>query len=275
MDTYNTYNYQDNTQPPQKSPNIFKAFVYSFIPDKYRQLMNVKTGGMIGFVTLLMLVATLINFVVFGFSYMREFGDEFPDIVIRDGQLHIDKNFLYKTKNRTYVFITDEVDEYSYADVKNLADSGYTQILLAGRDKLSYMRYGEYEEIYFSDIAGVGEELVMKDWFKENLMPVLYVIIIIVFVVFFIFSVLWYFLCSAIYLLFGMLIANAYGKSLRAGQIFKIAVYSKVPVYILALFVQSASLMHSSMPVYIRIIITLIFMVVVFRSISKEEKRLA
>lgn len=264
MDTYNTYNYQNNTQPPQKSPNIFKSFVYSFIPKKYRQLMNVKTGGMIGFVTLLMLVVTLINFAVFGFSYMREFGHEFPDIVIRDGQLHIDNNFLYKT-NRMYLFITDEVDEYSYEDAKALADSGYSQILLAGRDKLAYMQYREYEEISFSDIAGVGEELVIKDWFKENLLPLLYVFIIIVFVIFFIFSVLWYFLCSAIYLLFGMLIANAFGKTLRAGQIFRIAVYSKVPVYILALFVQAASLMHSSLPVYIRIIITLVFMVVILK----------
>lgn len=92
MDTYNTYNYQNNTQPPQKSPNIFKSFVYSFIPEKYRQLMNVKTGSMIGFVMLLMLVVTLIDFVLFGISYKGEFGDGFPDIVIRDGQLHIDNN---------------------------------------------------------------------------------------------------------------------------------------------------------------------------------------
>lgn len=145
---------------------------------------------------------------------------------------------------------------------------------MAGRDKLAYMRYREYEEIYFSDIADVGEELVIKDWFKENLLPVLYVIIVIVFVVFFIFRVLWYFLCSAIYLLVGMLIASAFGKRLQAGQIFKIAVYSKVPVFMLALLVEVVSLMHSSMPVLIRIIITLIFMVVVFGFLSKEEKRM-
>lgn len=274
MDPYNTYNYQNNAQPPQKSPNIFKSFVYSFIPEKYSQLMNVKTGGMIGFVTLLMLVVTLINFALLGISYRGEFGDAFPDLVIRDGQLHIDNNFLYKT-NTTYVFITDEVDEYGYEEVKALADSGYSQILLAGRDKLAYMRYREYQEIYFSDMAGVvGEEFVLKDWFKEKLLPILYILIVIVFVVFFIFGILWYFFCSAIYLLIGMLIASAFGKSLRAGQIFKIAVYSKVPVYMVALLVEVVSLMHSTMPVFIRIIITLIFMVVVFRSLSKAEKRL-
>lgn len=272
MDTYNAYNYQDNIQPPQKSPNIFKSFVYSFIPEKYRQLMNVKTGSMIGFVTLLMLVVTLIDFALLGISYRGEFRDGFPDIVIRDGQLHIDNNFLYDS-DRIYVFITDEVDEYSYEEVMALADSGYSQILVAGRDKLAYMRYWEYQEIYFSDIADVGEEFVVKDWFKENLLPVLYVFIVIVFVVFFIFRVLWYFLCSAIYLLIGMLIASVFGKRLQAGQIFKIAVYSKVPVFMLALLVEVISLMHSSMPLVIRIIITLIFMVVVFAFLSKEEKR--
>lgn len=272
MDTYNTYNYQNNTQPPQKSPNIFKSFVYSFIPEKYRQLMNVKTGSMIGFVTLLMLVVTLIDFALLGISFKSGFVDGFPDIVIRGGQLHIDKNFLYNS-NGIYVFITDEVDEYSYEEVKALANSGYSQILMAGRDKLAYMRYWEYQEIYFSDMADVGEELVIKDWLKENLLPILYVFIVIVFLVFFIFRVLWYFLCSAIYLLIGMLIASAFGKRLQAGQIFKIAVYSKVPVFMLALLVEVVSLMHSSMPVFIRIIITLIFMVVVFGFLSKEEKR--
>lgn len=272
MDPYNTYNYQYYTQPPQKSPNIFKSFVYSFIPEKYRQLMNVKTGSMIGFVTLLMLVVTLIDFALFGISFKGELGDGFPDIVIRDGQLHIDKNFLYNSDG-IYVFITDEVDEYSYEEVRALANSGYSQILMAGRDKLAYMRYWEYQEIYFSDIADVGEELVIKDWLKENLLPVLYVFIVIVFVVFFIFRVPWYFLCSAIYLLIGMLIASAFGKRLQAGQIFKIAVYSKVPVFMLALLVEVVSLMHSSMPVFIRIIITIIFMVVVFGFLSKEEKR--
>lgn len=272
MDTYNTYNYQNNTQPPQKAPNIFKSFVYSFIPEKYRQLMNVKAGSMIGFVTLLMLVVTLIDFALLGISFKGEFGDGFPDIVIRGGQLHIDKNFLYNS-NGIYVFITDEVDEYSYEEVKALANSGYSQILMAGRDKLAYMRYWEYQEIYFSDMADVGEELVIKDWLKENLLPILYVFIVIVFIVFFIFRVLWYFLCSAIYLLIGMLIASAFGKRLQAGQIFKIAVYSKVPVFMLALLVEVVSLMHSSMPVFIRIIITLIFMVVVFGFLSKEEKR--
>lgn len=97
-------------------------------------------------VTLLMLVVTLINFALLGIRYRGEFGDGFPDLVIRDGQLHIDNNFLYKT-DTIYVFITDEVDEYGYEEIKALADSGYSQILLAGRDKLAYMRYWEYQEI--------------------------------------------------------------------------------------------------------------------------------
>lgn len=42
----------------------------------------------------------------------------------------------------------------------------------------------------------------------------------------------------------------------------------------MALLVEVVSLMHSSMPVFIRIIITLIFMVVVFGFLSKAEKRL-
>lgn len=78
----------------------------------------------------------------------------------------------------------------------------------------------------------VGEEFLLKDWFKEKLLPILYLLIVVVSVVFFIFGILWYFLCSAIYLLIGMLIASAFEKSLGAGQIFKIAVYSKVPVSI-------------------------------------------
>ena len=61
-------NYGSNPEPV-KVPNIFQQFVLAFIPPQYNRLTKVKTGSMIGFVTLLALIATILSFVVFALSF--------------------------------------------------------------------------------------------------------------------------------------------------------------------------------------------------------------
>ena len=55
------YIQQQNNPYQQKAPNIFKQFCLAFVPAGYDRLAKVKIGSMIGFVTLLALVATLIS----------------------------------------------------------------------------------------------------------------------------------------------------------------------------------------------------------------------
>lgn len=262
----------DNHNLGQKPPNIFKSFLYAFIPTKYNRLIKVKTGSMIGFVILLVLIATLADAVVFGirYRYTDPFWVEFPNIVVTDGKLHIDEDFLSE-KYGFYIFVTDDVDEFSYADVKALADSGYRQVMLVGRDKIAMMRQGKYEELYFADIVGRGEQLVAKDWFEGILRDFIWVFGVVLFVIY-VLRVLWYFLCSAVCLIIGMIIAQMYGKWLQTGQIFRIAVYSKAVTFAVTVFVDVVSFMHSSVPVFIRCGATIILMVAAIRFMPQEDK---
>lgn len=85
-------------QSVQKAPNIFQSFIYAFIPPKYQKLVKVRTGGMIAFVVLLVLIVTLVDFAVLGgvigVGYIVPLWENIPDIVIDDGKLQIDQEFF-------------------------------------------------------------------------------------------------------------------------------------------------------------------------------------
>lgn len=260
------YNYSYNMQSPQKPPNIFKSFVYAFVPARYDQLIKVKTGSLIGFVTLLTLLGALISMTLFGISFIGETMEEIPNIVIRDGRLYTDDECMTATQI-SYLLVTDDVDGFSYEYARAVADQGYRQIMLVGREKMSVMRYGEYQELYLADLVGEGE-IVLKDVVR----PFLFLAIAIIFVIYYIGSASWYFLCSAVLLLIGLIYAQAFKRRLGAGAIFRIAVYSKVLMYVATTLVSALSLLRFSVPMLLRVVITLIFMALIFHFMPREDE---
>lgn len=254
----------------QKPPNIFQSFIYAFLPHKYGRLVKVKTGGMIGFVVLLVLLATLVNFTVVGVSYLLPLWKDFPDIVIDNGKMHIDKEFTYADSG-TYISVTNDADEYTYEDVAALAQLGYYRVLIANQDKLLVKQQGKYQEYYFKDLIDRGERIVVKDLLKEEFIPFMWVIAAILLVIFAVFGALWYFLCATLYFLLGMLLALIQGKKLPAGHLFRIAVYSKVVMYVVALLLNVISRMNFSLSMLLRIIVTLGFIGLTIYFIPSED----
>lgn len=252
-------------QNVQKAPNIFQSFIYAFIPPKYQQLVKVKTGGMIAFVVLLVLIVTLADFAVLGgvigVGYIVPLWEKIPDIVIDDGKLQIDQEYFY-AKNGTYVSVTNDANAYTYEDVMTLAQSGYIQILIVDQDKIIVLQQGEYQERYFTELADRGEKFIFKDWLKEELLPVMGVSAAVLLVIYFSLRVIWYFLSAAVYLLGGMVIAQIMGKKLPTEQLFRIAVYAKVPMYVLAMMFNGMLLMNLSVSLFPRMAAAFIFMFV-------------
>ena len=263
----NYYNYHNNTHEAAKPPNIFRSFLYALIPTKYDQLIKVKTGSMIGFVFLLVLIATLARMTVFGIRYNGEFDEGFPDILIRDGRLFIEEDYMLDERTR-YLLVTDKVDGFSYEDVMELADAGYNQIWLVGRDKITVMQHTNCRELYFADVVGYGEEIRVK----EVVRVILYIAVALVTVIFFVCGVLWYFLCSAVLLVIGLIIAQMFKRDLSAGQVFRIAVYSRVLVYVVATFVIVCSFMHFAIPNFFRVFLTVLFLIAAIRFIPQPNK---
>ncbi|MCM1305110.1 MAG: DUF1189 domain-containing protein [Lachnospiraceae bacterium] len=267
-----SYNY-GSSQEPEKAPNIFRQFVLAFIPPQYDRLTKVKTGSMIGFVTLLALVATIISFVGFMFSFAAlnssDWEDVLPDFEIADGRLYIDEDFVFD-QSGTFVYMTDDISGFSYEEASAIASEGYRNMILMGSERISVYQNGEYQQARFSDLGSDIE--ISRDWIVEVFMPIMMVVFAVGYLLFFVGRVFWYFLCAAIYLLIGMIIASCMKKQVSAGALFRVAVYSKVLMFVVATVLALFPVAFLSVPFILRIAITIIFMGVAIAKLPEKNE---
>ena len=253
--------HSDGGPDSRKAPNIFQQFIISFIPPQYNRLTKVRTGSMIGFVTLLALIATIISFVSLALSIgpidRNEWERVLPDFEIKDGRLYIEEDFIFDESN-TFIYMTDKVSGFSYDDASSIAAEGYRNILLVGRDGLSIMQDREYQQGRFSDLGSDLE--ISRDWIVDTFMPIMVVLVVIGYIIFFVGRVFWYFLCAAIYLVFALIIASVMKKQQSAGALFRIAVYSKVLMFVVATLLSVVPIVGFSVPFMLRIFVTTGFM---------------
>lgn len=258
---FNNERAYNNNVPVQKAPNIFKQFAYSFVPPRYACFANVKTGSMIGFVTLLTFIVTLITFLQVVIGYISFGGvetvlNEVPDFYLSNGKFSIEEDFILD-EGEVYMYFTEDIDAFTYDDVKGLYDEGYNDILLIGHEKLSMMQDREYQELYFSEMGNITFD---KDWIINSLMPVIWTCIGVGALIFFVCRTLWYFVCAAIYMLIAMLIAAISRKNISSGNLFKAAVYAKVLMFVVAFLLSLIPVVDISIPGILRIIITIVFL---------------
>lgn len=256
----NSYNY-GSAPEPQKAPNIFQQFVLAFMPHQYGRLVKVRTGSMIGFVTLLTLIATVLSLasLAVGLSAIngRDWTDVLPDFEVSGGRLYIDEDFVYDD-GPLFVYMTDDINRFTYDDVSGLVDSGYRNILLAGRDSLSIMQNGRYQQYEFKSLGNEIE--INKRWIVETFMPIVAVIFVVVYIIFFVGRTLWYFFSALLYALCGWIIAQVQHKTYPLGDLYRTAVYSKVLMFVVALIFDVIPLPLPEVSGYVRILITLVFM---------------
>lgn len=246
---------------PQKAPNIFQQFALAFVPTQYDRLTKVKTGSMIGFVTLLVFIATVLSFIVMEIALaslnMGELADMLPDFEITDGHLHMDEDFLYD-EDTVFLYMTEDVDTFSYEDAADLASEGYQAIMLMGRDGMSIMQNGEYQQLDFGDVGNSLE--ISRDWIVNTIVPVVMVMMVLLYLIIFLAKGLGYFLFAAVYLLFAMLIASIMKKNLETGALFRVAVYSKVLMFVISTIISLLPFTTFSVPFLLKVAITIGFM---------------
>lgn len=266
------YGYGSNPEP-QKAPNIFQQFIYSFCPPRYDRLAKVKNGSMIGFVTLLTLIATIIMFASLILSLAADgaggdWMDALPDFELSDGSFHINEDFLY-AESQLFIYLTDDRNEFSYSDASAIAAEGYRNILLVGRDGISIMQNGEYQQVDFKDLG--SDMVINKDWLVDTFMPIMLAVIVLAAIVFFVGRTFWYFLCAAVYFLFALIIAQIMKKTQPAGALFRAAVYSKVLMFVVAVLLDLIPFAYFSVPLIIRILITVAFMGVAIAKLPEKN----
>lgn len=253
-------NYGDDAGS-QKAPNIFKQFAYSFVPPLYSRLTKVKVGSMIGFVTLLVFIATLLSFgslmVSFSSIDMEEIAAELPEFKLADGRLYMAEDFLFD-EGSVFVYMTEDIDSFSYDDADEIADAGYQDVMLVGRERISILQNGEYQQLDFSDLG--SSFALSREWIATELVPFMRVVIFLLYIVYFLWRILWYFLCAAVYMLFAMIIASVMNKQVPAEALFKTAVYAKVLMFVIATFLDLIPVVYLSVPFLFRVAVTTVFM---------------
>lgn len=248
-----------------KAPNIFRQFVLAFVPARYDRLTKVKTVSMIGFVTLLVFISAffaLINHMISFKSFdVDALVDRIPDFTMMDGHLQLEEDFLYE-EGDMYVYMTDDVNGFGYGDAIEKAVAGYRDIILVGRDMIYIMQYrGETRTQYIGFEIFERNKQLSKKLAVDALMPILTGLIIGLHILEFLAETLGYFLFAAVYLLFAMLITAMMKKKLETAALFRVAVYSKVPMFVAAMLLSLISLGGLSVPFLLRVAITLVFMV--------------
>lgn len=260
--TGNGGGYYGGNSEPEKAPNIFQQFVHAFVPTRYSGLTRVKTGSMIGFVTLLVLIAAMLSFLSLVFEIssvdMEEVASQLPDFTIKNGRLHLDEDFLLD-EGEIFIYMTEDIDGFSYDDAAEIADEGYRDIMLIGQDRISIMQNLEYQQYDFSQFGNLE---ISRTWIVTKLIPIILIIVAIAYIFVFVGKALWYFLCAAIYLLFAMLIASIMKKGQETGDLFRMAVYAKVPMFVIATVIDLLPFVHFSIPFPFRVGITIAFIAV-------------
>ena len=154
----NTYDYNENFQTEdtqsgmnviqtKKAPNIFKQFIFSFVPPKYAELANAKVGSMILMVCIVVLFMSSLLFVVgiWEEGGINEMIGIFPDFEVRNGELFIEEPYFDDEDNNVW-YITDEIEEFQYEDVEYYLNQGNEKVVLIGRYNVCIYENGEFKE---------------------------------------------------------------------------------------------------------------------------------
>ena len=276
----NTYEYNENfqtedtlsgmnTAQAKKAPNIFKQFIFSFIPPKYAELANAKVGSMILMVCIVVLFMSSLLFVVgiWEEGGINEMIGICPDFEVRNGELFIEEPYFDDEDNNVW-YITDEIEEFHYEDVEYYLNQGNEKVVLIGRYNVCIYEDGEFKE---ESLEEFGDDIFSNEDIEESLYPFVYIMFLGSVLIVFVGKVCWYFICSAIYLLIGTLIAKIMGKKISNVNTFKAAVYAKIPFFVIANIIKLFGIGFGVMAIA-RELLTLIFLAFCIKHLPQKQK---
>ncbi len=246
-----------NVIQTKKAPNIFKQFIFSFVPPKYAELANAKVVSMILMVCILILFISSLLFAVeiWEEGGINEMVGIFPDFEVRNGELFIEEPYFDDEDNNVW-YITDEIEEFQYEDVEYYLNQGNEKVVLIGRYNVCIYEDGEFKE---ASLKEQGDDIFSNKDIEESVYPFVYIMFLGSVLIVFVGKVCWYFISSAIYLLIGMLIAKIMGKKISNVNTFKAAVYAKIPFFVIANIIKLFGIGFGVMAIP-RELLTLIFL---------------
>lgn len=246
----------------------------------YEKLTRVSGGKMVGFVALLILLCSLVQY-IFPNAVDLMTGKEFlspeetdillkevPSFSIKNGAFSIDSP-VFMDQGNIFIYADDNIDYLGLSDLQDFvqdASYSYQSVLIVTRTNLLFYNQYKYQELVFSDLPSLS--LTFNEAFLQKLRMLLYVIMIVALVFVCLFSFGLYFLYSLIYSLFGMIFNAVLNGRLDFGEVYRASVYAKAgPACLFALldmifhFCRAAGL-HPEIPFrfWLRSLLTLLIL---------------
>ncbi|MCR5355965.1 MAG: DUF1189 domain-containing protein [Lachnospiraceae bacterium] len=158
--------------------NFFMIPVFSFVPTKYRELVEEKGGKVFGALLVCFLILGIISGIR-GTAAMNELSgaikSDCPDFELRGGEFSIDDTYIFDEDN-VYMEVDDSIDKVAAADVDALSSTGkYQSVVIVGKHSAGMYNNGQIQVI---DYDKLGDFEISKDKIVNTFLPALNVVII-------------------------------------------------------------------------------------------------
>ena len=214
--------------------NFFAIPVFSFVPVKYRELVEEKGGKVFGALLVCFIILGIISGVR-GTVAMNEVSDgiksDCPDFELKGGEFSIDDAYVFDEDN-VYMQVDDSIDKVSAADVEAVSSTGkYQSVVIVGKHSAGMFNNGQIQVI---DYDKLGDFDISKDKLVNTFLPAINVIIIIACILGAFIAIGLYYLVALILQFLTSVFSKSFFKNeLEETERFRITVLAKFPPYIL------------------------------------------
>lgn len=254
----------------ERKINFFAIPVFTFIPQKYRELVKENGGKVFASLLIWFVLLNVITGIVAS-SAVNDMRDalesELPDFELSGSVLTVSEPYVYDDEG-VYLEVNDELEGISASMLEEEAVNGNnTSVMLFGRDSAGMYSDGQTRVFNYSEFPNLtlSKDIVCNRWLPM-LKPVL--------VIFFIFaafvSIGFYYLAAVILQLPASFMAKQFFNfTLDNTERFRFTVLAKFPVYVAVYVVEKFGL---SVNFWVDLILQLVMIAVVLNFYRKDDQ---
>ena len=249
--------------------NLFAIPAFTFVPVKYRELVEENGGKVFGALLICFIILGLITGIR-GSAVMSEVTDsvkaECPDFELKNGEFSIDNTYSMDRDN-VYMKIDDSIEKVSAADVEALSSTGkYQSVMIIGKNGAGIFNNGQIQTIDFDKLGGFE---ISKDKLCNTFLPAVNVFIIIGCILgAFILIGLYYLVALIIQFITGVFAKGFFKYELDEKERFRLTVLAKFPPYVVVYILKALSL-HVGF--FVKIILSLGYIALVLYFFTKAD----
>lgn len=244
---------QINPDMEKKITMADRFLIAMFSPKEYQSLFREKTGKVVQFLILLMLMVTMIRYVIPTLAFVAGMGgmkniimQEIPDFSLQNGQFALDERIEKEDEvNGIYVLCDTEIDKFTKEDIPQ----GVVEaVLISKTNMLIYNELtgmtGAVQDTAFSDF----KEITINNKTLADMSGVIYFVMGIFYITLFFVELVKYMMVGLFYSMFMLMYASAFNIPHPFQKIYKTSMYAQATgtiVYAVTCCIGSSMLMFA------------------------------